>query len=54
MNVDWHKKALVVFDSSPPGNSEMRRIGLDDLHVQEGRKREFVLNPRELIVFREA
>ena len=48
-----HKEALIVFDSSPPGDSEMRRIGLDDLHVRRGRKKELVLNPRELIVFRE-
>ena len=49
-----HKEALIVFDSSPPGDSEMRRIGLDELHVRGGRKKEFVLNPGELIVFREA
>ena len=28
-----HKKTLIVFDSAPPSDSEMRRIGLDDLHV---------------------
>ena len=48
-----HKEALIVFDSAPPGGSDMRRIGLDDLHVRRGRKKEFVLNPEELIVFRE-
>ncbi len=48
-----HKEALIVFDSAPPGDGEMRRIGLDDLHVRRGRKKELVLNPRELIVFRE-
>lgn len=49
-----HKEALIVFDSAPPGDGGMRRIGLDDLHVEGGRKRELVLNPQELIVFREA
>ncbi len=48
-----HKEVLIVFDSAPPGDGEMRRIGLDDLHIRRGRKKELVLNPGELIVFRE-
>ncbi|MCY4592562.1 MAG: hypothetical protein OXE86_18810 [Alphaproteobacteria bacterium] len=46
-----HREALVVFDSAPPGR--MRRIELHDLHVREGGKKELVLIPGELIVFRE-
>ena len=49
-----HKEALIVLDSAPSGYGEMRRVGLDDLHVRRGRKKELVLNPGELIVFREA
>ncbi len=48
------RKALIVLDWAPSGYGEMRRISLDDLHVRGGRKKEFVLNPGELIVFREA
>ena len=46
-----HRNVLIGFDSAPPG--DLRRIELDDLHVRRGRKKEFVLNPGELIVFRE-
>ena len=48
-----HKEALIVFDSAPAGSGGMRRIGLEDLHVRGRRKKGLVLNPRELIVFRE-
>ena len=48
------KKSLIVFDSAPAGLGGMYRIRLDDLHVRARRKKEIVLNPKELIVFREA
>ncbi len=47
------KKRLIVFDSAPPGYGGMRRIRLEDLHVSANGKSKLVLNPRELIVFRE-
>ena len=48
-----HREALIVIDSAPPGKGGTSRIGLDDLHVRQGKKKEFVLSPGELIVFRE-
>ena len=46
-------RALIVFDSAPAGLGGMHRIRLDDLHVR-ALKKKIALNPRELIVFREA
>ena len=47
------KRALIVLDSAPPGCSGMRRIALDDLRIRARGKKKLVLNPRELIVFRD-
>ena len=47
------KRELIVFDSAPAGLGGMHRIPLDDLHVRARRKKDIVLNPAELIVFRE-
>ena len=49
-----HQNALIVFDSAPHGDGGMHRIGLDDVRVRERSKKELVLNPGELIIFREA
>lgn len=45
---------LIFFDSAPAGLGGMHPIRLDDLHVRARGKKDIVLNPRELIVFREA
>ena len=47
------KKTLSVLDSAPPGCGGMRRIRLEDVHAGVYRKKRIVLNPSELIVFRE-
>ena len=48
------KRALIVFDSTPPGCGGMGRIALDNLRVRTRGRGELVLNPSEFIVFREA
>ena len=48
------KRTLSVSDSVPPGLGGMRRIRLKDVHAGTYRKKKLVVNPKQLIVFREA
>lgn len=48
------KKTMSVFDSALPGFGGRRRIRLKDIHAGVYRKKKLVVNPKELIVFREA
>ena len=48
------KGTLIVLDSAPAGCGGIRRIALDDLRIRARGKKKLVINPRELIVFREA
>ena len=49
---DKRAKTLTVFDSNHPSDHSMRRMRIEDIYAGVHEKKKYVVNPRELIVFR--